>query len=298
MKALALALALTGCIDNSDQGGPWVDATTIAGTFAPEFGPPPVARDAPTCRLRIASWNLHFAPDPANLASQIASSPHLSTADIILTQEIESHPLESGTRASRLATALGMTWIYAPARIEGDGTHGIAILSRFPLGSSHIRQLPYVERPISNVQRIALAADVAIGASTLRVVDIHLDTRLSAPDRIRQMSAATTDLGQPLVGGGDLNTQPWIWLDGTVPVTSTEAVLGESHAQIVDDYMTAQDFTGAIDPDEATMRVPAFSMRLDNMYARDYQIVDAGVEHLDGSDHWPIWLDLAWAGCP
>ncbi|MEO8550184.1 MAG: hypothetical protein ABI678_09420, partial [Kofleriaceae bacterium] len=124
-----------------------------------------------------------------------------------------------------------------------------------------------------------------------------LDTRLSAGDRIRQMSAATTDLGDELVGGGDLNTQPWIWLDGTVPLTGTEAVLGESHAEIVDDYMAAQAFTGAIDPDEATMRVPAFSMRLDNLYARDYTITAAGVEHLDGSDHWPIWLDLAWGDC-
>jgi endonuclease/exonuclease/phosphatase family metal-dependent hydrolase len=290
-------LLLVACVDNSDPGGPWVDATTITGTFAPEFGPAPAFRAPPDCRLRIASWNLKTAPDPDNLAAQILASQQIVSADVIITQEIESHPDESASRANRLANALGMTWIYAPARVEGNGTHGIAILSRYPLDAAAVRALPFVDRPISTVHRIALGADVHLGDDTLRIVDIHLDTRLSPGDRIRQMHAAVNEVGEDMVAGGDLNTQPWAWVDGVVPLTSTEAAVGQEHARIVDDYMFQNRFAGAIPPDTATMRIPVFSMRLDNLYARGYSIVGSGVEHVDGSDHWPVWFDLAWGTC-
>jgi endonuclease/exonuclease/phosphatase family metal-dependent hydrolase len=294
---LLILVVLAGCIDNSDPGGLWVDASTITGTFAPEVGPAPAGRAPPGCALRIATWNLHTAPDPDNLAAQIIASHEISLADVIITQEIEAHPNEAASRASRLATALGMTWIYAPARSEGNGTHGIAILSRYPLAAAAVRALPFVDRPISTVHRIALAADVVIGGESLRIVDIHLDTRLSASDRIRQMHAAVTDIGETMVAGGDLNTQPWAWVDGVVPLTSTEAVVGQDHARIVDDYMVENGFAGAIPPTTDTMRIPVFSMRLDNLYARGSPIVASGVEQVDGSDHWPVWFDVAWPGC-
>lgn len=294
---LLILLALVGCVDSSDPGGPWVDASTITGTFAPEFGPAAAVRPPPACALRIATWNLHTAPDPDDLAAQILASHEISLADVIITQEIEAHPNETASRASRLASALGMTWIYAPARSEGNGTHGIAILSRYPLEAAAVRALPFVDRPLSTVHRIALAADVVIGDRALRVVDIHLDTRLSASDRIRQMHAAVNDVADDMIAGGDLNTQPWAWVDGVVPLTSTDAVIGQEHARIVDDYMFENGFAGAISPTTDTMRIPVFSMRLDNLYARGFSIVASGVEHVDGSDHWPVWFDVAWGPC-
>jgi hypothetical protein len=45
------------------------------------------------------------------------------------------------------------------------------------------------------------------------------------------------------------------------------------------------------------MRIPVFGMRLDNLDARGYTIVASGVDHVDGSDHWPVWFDLAWGRC-
>jgi endonuclease/exonuclease/phosphatase (EEP) superfamily protein YafD len=111
------------------------------------------------------------------------------------------------------------------------------------------------------------------------------------------MHAAVNDVSDAMVAGGDLNTQPWPWVDGVVPLTASEAVIGENHAQIIDDYMSQNRFAGAVSPDVDTMRIPVFSMRLDNLYARDYAIVASGVEHVDGSDHWPVWFDLAWGRC-
>ena len=288
---LAILVVVAGCVDSSDPGGPWVDASTITGTFAPEFGPAPAPRAA-NCTLRIATWNLHTAPDPDDLATQILASQEIVSADVIFTQEIEAHPNETGSRAQRLADALGMTWVYAPARVEGDGTHGIAILSRYPLDAVETRALPFVERPISDVHRIALGADVLLGTERVHVVDVHLDTRLSAQDRVRQMHAAVNDAGEDMIVGGDLNSQPWPWIDGVVPITSTDAAIGQTHARILDDYMAQNRFAGAVAPDTGTMRIPVFSMRLDNLYARDFSIAASGVEHVDGSDHWPVWFDV------
>ncbi len=296
MKWLACCV-LIGCIDSSDPGGPWVEATAITGAFAVEAGPPPAPRDAPPCALRIATWNLHTAPDPADLARQILASREIAKADVIFTQETEAHPNEVASRSAQLATALGMTWLYAPARVEGNGTHGIAILSRYPLGDARARQLPFVDRPWSTVHRIALAAEVDVAGEPLPVVDLHLDTRLSAGDRIRQMDAGVSDLGEPLIAGGDLNTQPWVWLDGTVPLTGTEAIVGQDHAELVDDFMDQNRFAKAIAHDTNTMNVPALSIRLDQLYARRFSITAAGVEHVEGSDHWPVWFDLAWGAC-
>jgi endonuclease/exonuclease/phosphatase family metal-dependent hydrolase len=198
---------------------------------------------------------------------------------------------EMSSRTSRLASALGMTWVYAPQyEIEG-GTHGVAILSRFPLADPHVRQLPYVDQVLAQ-QRIALYADVVLGDDRLRVVDVHLDTRLGPTDKIRQLHPAVNDAGDRLVVGGDFNTQPWDWADDAVPLTSTEAIAGEQVASAVDDYLGGIGFTGTLPATTPTMRVPVFGMRLDNVYARGPRILAGDVDHVDGSDHWPVWADI------
>jgi endonuclease/exonuclease/phosphatase (EEP) superfamily protein YafD len=106
------------------------------------------------------------------------------------------------------------------------------------------------------------------------------------------MHAAVNDAGEDMIVGGDLNSQPWPWIDGVVPITSTDAAIGQTHARILDDYMSQNRFVGAVPPDTGTMRIPVFSMRLDNIYAREFAVVAAGVEHVDGSDHWPVWFDV------
>jgi endonuclease/exonuclease/phosphatase family metal-dependent hydrolase len=281
-------LALGACVDMTDPGGPWQDAASITGTLAPELGPAPPARAAPGCTIRIATWNLHFAEDPADLAARIADSD-LASADVLLVQEIRAYPDEAGSRASRLASALGMTWVYAPARVIGDGTHGVAILSRYPLEAPQVRDLPYFDQ-IHDEQRIVLRADVVLGGDRLRVVDVHLDTRLAPADRIAQLDPAVG--GDRMIVGGDFNTLPWEWVDSAVPLTSTEAITGQQQAAVVDDFMLGLHFARALTPDSPTFPVPVFSMRLDNLYARGPAIRAAAVAPVDGSDHRPVWFDV------
>jgi len=287
---LVLVLVLVGCVDMTDHQTPWQDASTITGTLAPEFGVTPAPLSS-TCTLRIATWNLHFAPDPADLAARIQTSD-LASADVILTQEVDAYPDEPSSRASRLAAALGMTYVFAPATTVGEHTHGLAIFSRYPLTAPAIRELPFFDNALNPERRIALRADVDLGDELLRIVDVHLDTRMAPADRIFQLHPAVNDSGDRLIAGGDFNTLPWSWAGGTVPVTSTEAVTGQQQAAVVDDYMLGNAFTRALTPDSPTFPVPLFSMRLDNLYARGPAITAAAVAPVDGSDHRPVWVDV------
>ena len=288
-----LAIGMGGCVSVDDNVGPWRAVADITGALATECGPALAPRAAPAT-LRVVSWNLHFGQDAEGLAAALATSPELAKADVILTQEIESHPGEGGSRASRMAGALGMTWVYAPSRIQDTGTHGLAIMSRFPILGAEVRDLPHYEMPNGQSSRIALAATLELGHEQVRVVDVHLDVRLGVADRIRQLDPAV-DGTTTLLLGGDFNSVPWSWIDGFVPLLGPEAIVGQETPKILDDYMHGVGFAGAIDPGTDTLtKLP---VRCDDLYATA-PIVRGSVEHVTGSDHWPIWMELSWAASP
>lgn len=293
MKHVALlALSLAACVEQTDDGSEWLPVDTITGELAPQLGPAPTAFAGPGCTLRVATWNVHFGGDPDNLAAQIKSSTEIARADVLMIQEVEAYPTETGTRTQRLADHLGMTWVYAPARVEGSGTHGIAILSRYPLEDAAVRRLPHYDQVLNPRDRNALATTVVLGADRLQLVNVHLDVRMGAVDRIRQLHYAVNDIDERVLVGGDFNTNPWAWSNGIVPLTQTEAIVGQQQAAVIDDYLLGIRFASAISIDTATMRIPVFSIRTDDLYARSLPITAAGVEYVDGSDHWPVWIDI------
>jgi endonuclease/exonuclease/phosphatase family metal-dependent hydrolase len=295
--AIATCALAAGCFGVTDEGGAWEPIVDGDGDLPAEIGVP-VSSAPPrdTSTLRIVTWNLHRAPEPEAFAKTIAQSPALSRADVLLVQEIETHPGEPTTRARRLAEALGMSWIYVPARVEGDGTQGLAILSRFPLAEPRALRLPHAKAAWRTRNRIAIAADLELGDRRVPIVNIHLDVRISAADRVRQLSPAITGLPAAVIIGGDFNTNPWAWVASTVPLTGTEAIVGQDQATVIDDYLAQQGFAIAIPPDAVTFNLPLIGGRLDNVYPREHALVAAGIAtDAGGSDHWPVWTDIALA---
>lgn len=290
----AILIALAGCYGVEDIDAKWEPIETIEGILAAEIGPAPAPRVAPPGGvLRVASWNVERAPDPELLAREYFESPEMSKADVLMIQEVETHDDEPSSRASRLAAALGMSYVFAPARREGY-LHGIMIASRYPITNARVMRLPLGTAAFNENARNALAAEIVIGDRTITVADVHLDVRLGPVDRIRQMHPLATQVPEEVAIGGDFNTNPWAWVSSTVPLTSTEAIIGQDQARVLDDYMTGLGFAVPIPPDEVTFNRPLLDhMRLDEVYVRGFRFIGQGVARdVAGSDHWPVWVDL------
>lgn len=240
--------------------------------------------------LRIASFNVHYAAELLKLAEGLRQSKEVSQADIILIQEIEAYAQEGTSRTAKLAQALELNYVYAPARpTDTGGTHGLAILSRYPLRDIEVIRLPrFNTRP-----RIALAATVDVGATPLRIYNLHLDTRLNPGDRQKQLQPvaerARTDGVERVVVGGDFNMNPFRWLGNVFPIFRSD------QAKSVDKFMRQQGFETALERAGPTSQRAFFRFRLDSVYTRGLKVRAAGVARdVTGSDHQPVWIEVAW----
>src|SRR5579862_1247781 len=102
------------------------------------FQPKLVVREGLTTALKpeitLVSYNVHFGKNTESLADIFHHEPALTTADVILFQEIEDHVVELKSRAERVAASLGYHCLYAPGEtLKQQGTHGLAILSKLPI---------------------------------------------------------------------------------------------------------------------------------------------------------------------
>lgn len=274
---------------------PWLGAQQpTTPPLAPEVLEVVSAPAAAPTGLRIVSFNVHYAPDVAALADSIKETAALKDADIFLLQEIESYPSEGESRTRKLAEALELNYIYAPARYtDGGGTHGLAILSRYPLHDAKILPLPRFDLGARTRRRIALAATVDIAGRPLRLYNVHLDTRINTADRLEQLRPVLEAARQEKVGdviiGGDFNTNPFRWLFNRLPIFRSD------QAGAVDEFMQEHGFRTPLAELGSTMSKALFRARLDALYLRGLKASDAGVDRDVGvSDHFPVWVDLAW----
>lgn len=292
MKLLG-CLLLAGCGLDMTAAQPWVPITEIAGALAAERVAPSGGHgpfSIPTRPLRVVTYNLEYAPDPAALAAALRDTPALATAGLVLVQEVESYPAEGTSRAAQMASALGLGYVYVPARAVRDGgTHGLAILSAFPISDVEKMDLPETSR--KSQHRIAIRATIDVEGTPLTVVDVHLDTKLNTQQRIAQLSPLVTASPDAALVAGDFNMS-WVqWVDGTVPVLTATAA--PDQAPVVDGYMRAQGFETPTADSGATEHMFGLEQRLDAIYTRDVVATFGAVERVGPSDHWPMWIDLA-----
>lgn len=292
MKRAIVLCTLAGCGLESGAPAEWIAASTIDGALAPELGATPQTplRSRGTSSVRIATYNVHLGADPTWLADDLLANQELASADVFLFQEEEAFPSESTTRTSRVAALLGMNWVYIPAREKEGGTHGLAILSRLPIEEPAKMMLPATDdwKP-----RIAIRANIVVGELRLPIVDVHLETRINITDRILQIRAAVLDLPERVIVAGDVNTNPYLWEDGEVPLVPTAQLVDTDQAPILDDYMRALGFSTPAANVGPTHELHGVESRLDAIYTRGIGSSDAHVERsLTASDHKPVWVDL------
>lgn len=204
----AAAAGLASCAGptNFEQpGGPrW--AARLVPRGAPP-GAPAAAAPAPPARLRVVTFNVEFSREIDKAVRLLREDPDLHSADVLLLQEMDQH----GVR--RVATALGMGYVYYPATIHPmtGRLFGNAILSRWPLSDDRKLVLPHRGR-FGKTQRIAVRATVDVAGVPIRLYTMHIATGVEVPpekrrDQVRAVLADADGWAGPVIVGGDLNAK-------------------------------------------------------------------------------------------
>jgi endonuclease/exonuclease/phosphatase family metal-dependent hydrolase len=289
----ALPVLLVGCGLEVGPTADWVAVDSVVGDLAPDRGASNRALPTPMTSggvVRVVTFNVEMGADPALLANEIRGNAAIADAPVFLIQEQEGYPDEGTTRARRLAQQLDLGYVYVPGRIKKGGTHGLALLSKFPIENVEVMALPLTG---GGQQRIAICADILIGDVRLHVVNVHLETHINITDRIVHFRPAIIDLPQQVLVAGDVNTNPYLWEEGSVPLVPTAQIVDTDQAPLLDDYMRALGFATPAADVGPTERMLGVESRLDAIYTRGLVVGKATVERtVGGSDHWPVWVDV------
>lgn len=227
--------------------------------------------------IKVASYNMRkgIGADRRRNPDRILEVLREVDADIIALQEADRR---FGARAAVItphALAEHGDWqaIDVGVRAASLGWHGNAILVR---RSARILDCEPIHLPALE-PRGAVSADIAIGATVVRVIGMHLDLsglwrRRQAHAIMAHVDACTRPL--PTVMMGDLNE--WTAAGGCLR-----------------DFGHRYRFADTGPSFHARRPVG----RLDRIMVRDMTIVDCGVHHSNtarrASDHLPIWATLA-----
>jgi endonuclease/exonuclease/phosphatase family metal-dependent hydrolase len=236
-------------------------------------------------RVKLTTFNTHYGvkpsrrppAEPYDLEGTLAAFD----ADLIVLQEVWRPDCERG-RVDEAAAQLGYDLLYEPTgpasndhrwpRItrNGTGESGIAVLSRLPMrrvGAPVLGPTPGDPAP----RRTALDVEVDLDGRNLRVVAVHLTSRLpdGPPSQLRRLARQLPPPGTPTVVVGDCN----LWGPGVVSLLPgwQRAVRGR------------------------TWPANTPHSQIDHVLIRpgDVAVHDARVLENVGSDHRPVAVELA-----
>lgn len=192
--AAGLVVLVAGCATAFNYTGP---GPRYAGGLAPQPVP-----DAAV--LHLVTFNIQFARQIDSAIALFGSAAPLEQADVITLQEMDA------PGASRIAQALGMSYVYYPATVhpKTGRDFGNAILSRWPIVADAKIVLPHLAR-FGKTERIATAATILVGNMPVRVYSVHLATFVSEGPGSRrdQVAAVLADAAAypRVVISGDMN---------------------------------------------------------------------------------------------
>lgn len=275
--SVALAASSTACLYRKHPRDPSIETTVpklSATTSLPRT-------------LRIATFNVHREPGDVVLPG-IRDDEALRTADLIVMQEVhrvEAADAAACSAACSLGKDLGFHARYAPGHVQGDGTDGVAVLSRAPILSSEVLELPFFDVTFNSGRRVALAVRVLSGGKPITVYAVHLDNRLTVDQRRAQLLPVLEHARRqttPVLIAGDVNTSPFTWIGGVLPIpTGTQ---GRRLEALVREH----GFDTPVVASGPTFRF--LSMRLDAIYTRGFRTRKFAVA--PGrfvSDHFALW---------
>jgi endonuclease/exonuclease/phosphatase family metal-dependent hydrolase len=242
--------------------------------------------------ISVVTLNLASRTDPGVVRSALDRAPQLSSADVYLFQEVYRSPdLPDVTHQFALAKGLQHEFRAAiPGRAGGQV--GLAIVSRYPLSSVEVIQLPRNNLTVNSRNRIALLAVAETEAGPVHVFNLHLDTRISLDKRLRQIApvidrASKVDGG--VIIGGDFNTNPLGWSKGIFPLPFHRSQAAGLYA-----FMLRSGLESSLPLGTTTHDVPG--LQIDWLFTRQLHTRNFRVIRLPESDHHAVFAELETTG--
>lgn len=238
--------------------------------------------------MRIVTYNIGCSL----LSPAIFTWATATGADVLLLQEVEQETSQS-EGLEQVANAYDYHAVYVPARtINSSRTHGLAVLSKFPICRVQILELPQFNLRFHSRKRIALAFELRLPDGAVHVYNVHLDSRLNITERLTQLSAVLSHVDVSATGriviGGDFNTIPFAMWKNVLPIKFV------NQQKILHENMLRQNFISCSTPAPRTFRPKSLRWPLDAIYMRGFEVFGHAVANeIHISDHVPLWVDAA-----
>jgi endonuclease/exonuclease/phosphatase family metal-dependent hydrolase len=234
--------------------------------------------------LTVVSLNMAMETRLERILKDVRGASFFEKADVWLLQEARPN-------VSEMAKAMGLHHVYASADKLGDGSvSGLAILSRYPIERSNKASLPRYNLRFRSRCRIALSADIRRPAGEIKLVNVHLDTRINQHQRLQQVGAVMekeTPSTRPVIIGGDFNTANVRWVWNVVPLPYVQ-----SQTRAVRDMFVDHGFDSPLDGAGTTFKLKGFPLHLDWIFPKHLKTLAAGTENIAFSDHKAVWVTL------
>jgi endonuclease/exonuclease/phosphatase family metal-dependent hydrolase len=234
--------------------------------------------------VRVMQFNIHAGVSRFGGIGlpRIAAEIRAAHPDVVSLNEVDDGTIRSGrtNEAAYLGSATGLHAVYGPNLFGYDGGRfGNAILSRFPIVSSHNTRLP---RQGHDEPRGLLEARLRVGHRLVSFFSVHLSQGhlRRAAERARQADAVARIVhvtAGPVILSGDLNSRPT-----DLPVRILRQYLLDAQEQ---------GGTGAgltVPEDHPVNRIDYI------LYDNDFGILPDSTQVLPSgsSDHRSVWTEL------
>lgn len=239
--------------------------------------------------LRVVTFNVHMETTD-HVLDGILGDRAINAADVYVLEEV--HRVETAADKCSPACSLGKRLdyysIYAPGHAQGNGSDGVAIVSRLPITSAQVIELPYFNVHFNSGRRVALVVTVVANGTPVTIYGVHLDNRLNPTDRKTQMLPVLQHAEQqqtPVIIAGDFNTGPATWIAHVIPVLTTTQ---DNHFERL---IRKHGFETPVKDSGPTHRY--IGMKLDGIYTRGFETLKfATADARNVSDHLALWATL------
>lgn len=160
--------------------------------------------------VRVMTWNIHggVGPDGFFDLARVVDTIVRHHPDVVALQEVDSRRTIAPARSAFavLREAVGQHGVEAKSIVAPDGEYGQLVLSRWPLGATHIHDITHAKRE----PRRAIEVEIAAPAGVFRLVAAHFGlTFHERRSQARRLVAIARPHAMTTVMLGDFNE--WFW---------------------------------------------------------------------------------------